>query len=141
MGVRKNRSNNGIRWPGPAVAAMAADQPSASARGTKRVRPLSSTSRAEGVRLGRPVLGMGSGASGGIRAVVPEVWPFCLLILLRVVAGVIAAARITGVFLVLIIICLAGRLLLAAEVLGVALIRVARPGSSWRLQLWLWVGA
>ena len=43
-----------LRGPGP-VAAMAADPRSASARGTKRVRPLSSTSRAEGVRLGRPV--------------------------------------------------------------------------------------
>ena len=30
------------------------------------MRPLSSTSRAEGVRLGRPVLGVGSGASGGV---------------------------------------------------------------------------
>ena len=34
-------------------------------------------------------------------AVVPEVWAVCLLILLRVVAEVAAAARITGFFLVL----------------------------------------
>ncbi len=72
----------------------------------------------------------GGRAQAEAGAVVPEVWAVCHLILLRVVAEVAAAARITGFFLVLLDFRLAGRrLLLAAEVLGV-LIHVARPGSS-----------
>jgi hypothetical protein len=46
-----------LRGPGPAVAARAAVQASASARGTKRMRPLLSTIRAEGLRLGRLLSG------------------------------------------------------------------------------------
>ena len=47
-----------LRGPGPAVAARAAVQASASARGTKRMRPLLSTIRAEGLRLGRLLSGV-----------------------------------------------------------------------------------
>ena len=53
-----------LRGPGPAVAARAVDHASASACGTKRVRPLSSTSLADGARLGRPALsGVGAGSA------------------------------------------------------------------------------
>ena len=52
-----------LRGPGPAVAARAAVQASASARGTKRMRPLLSTIRAEGLRLGRLLSG-GAALSG-----------------------------------------------------------------------------
>ncbi len=45
-----------LRGPGPAVAATAVDHASASACGTKRVRPLSSTSLADRARLGCPAL-------------------------------------------------------------------------------------
>ena len=74
----KNRSNNDTpcvccavrmpnvpREPRPAVAARAVDHAVASAWGTKRIRPLSSTSLADGARLGRPALGIESGAGGG----------------------------------------------------------------------------
>ena len=115
-----------LRGPGPAVAARAAVQASASARGTKRMRPLLSTSRAEGLRLGRLLSGVvalsGASSRAGSSSTQGSV---------EGLGGLPATSSLQVVVLVLFFFALARRrLILAASVLGAALVRVTRSSSA-----------
>ena len=119
-----------LRGPGPAVAARAAVQASASARGTKRMRPLLSTIRAEGLRLGRLLPGGG----GVVRRELPR-WRVLDPGVCRGAGGVaichLLQLQVVVLVLVLFLFALAGRrLILAGSVLGAALVRVTRSSSA-----------
>jgi hypothetical protein len=116
-----------LRGPGPAVAARAAVQASASARGTKRMRPLLSTIRAEGLRLGRLLSGGGGG--GVVRRELPRWRVLDPGVCRGAGVAICHLLQLQVVVLVLFLFALAGRLL-AGSVLGAALVRVTRSSSA-----------